>query len=212
MDCPLYWEAVKNQSHPKHKLPLAAAQNNRSRQAESDLQIKETASGKLTTKTVKAVTHVRDIGGAETRSTLEINYEPAAAEAINKVKQNLASKEIEQRLKPEIKRQKMNETILMTRPEPEVFENSTGRGNCNTSKMVTGKPFGITKIGARIRSIITVCVHEVTRILSEPSYQTLMDIDVYAGYISTISLKTPSRALRALLTRGVGTSIRIDNR
>ena len=24
MDCPLFWEAVKDQSHPKHKLSLAA--------------------------------------------------------------------------------------------------------------------------------------------------------------------------------------------
>ena len=57
----------------------------------------------------------------------------------------------------------------MTRPEPESGENSMSRGNCNTLKMVTGKPFGITKIGARIMSIITVGGHEVTRNLSEPS-------------------------------------------
>ena len=36
------------------------------------------------------------------RNALEINYEKAAAEAINKVKQDLAAKEIEQRLKQEI--------------------------------------------------------------------------------------------------------------
>ena len=36
MDCPLFWEAVKNQSHPKHKLTLAAVQNLRNRQAEFD--------------------------------------------------------------------------------------------------------------------------------------------------------------------------------
>ena len=53
------------------------------------------------------------------------------------MKQDLATKEIEQRLKQEIERQKMNETLLMTRPEPEGGENSTGRGNCNTLKMVT---------------------------------------------------------------------------
>ena len=34
MDCPLFWEAVKNQSHPKHKLALAAVQNQRNRQTE----------------------------------------------------------------------------------------------------------------------------------------------------------------------------------
>ena len=44
-------------------------------------------------------------------NSLEINYERAAAEAINKVKQDLATKEIEQRLEQEIKRQKLNETL-----------------------------------------------------------------------------------------------------
>ena len=34
MDCPLFWEAIKNRSHPKHKLALAAVQNQRNRQTE----------------------------------------------------------------------------------------------------------------------------------------------------------------------------------
>ena len=63
MDCPLFSNAVKNQSHPKHKLALAALQNTRNRQAENDLQNKKAASGELSTKTVKAVTEFRDAGG-----------------------------------------------------------------------------------------------------------------------------------------------------
>ena len=59
--------------------------------------------------------------------------------------------------------------------------------------MVTGKPFGITKIGARIMSKITVGGHEVTRNLSESSDQTVMYIDVYADYLSAISPQIPSR-------------------
>ena len=54
--------------------------------------------------------------------------------------------------------------------------------------------------------------HEVKRNLSETSDQTLMHIDVYAENLSTISPQTPSRALRALLTRGGGKSIRADSR
>ena len=192
MEHPLFWEAVKNQSNSKHKLALAAVRNTRNRQAESDLQNKETTSGELTTKIVKAPTHARDIGGDQTKSTLEINYEQVAAEAINKVKQDLATKEIEQQLKQEKERQKMNETLLMTIPKPVVGENLTNRGNCNTLKMMTGKPFDITKIGARIMSKITVGGHEVTRNLSEPSDQKLMHIDVYADYLNTISPQTPS--------------------
>ena len=78
--------------------------------------------------------------------------------------------------------------------------------------MVTGKLFCVTKIGPRILFIITVSGHEVTRNLSEPSDQLLMHIDVYADYLRTISPKTPSRALRLLLTRGGGKSVRIDRR
>ena len=102
IDCPLFWEAVKNQGHPKHKLVLAAVQNTRNRQAENDLQSKEAANGELPMKTVKAVAQVKDVVGAETRSPLVRNYEKADAEAIIRVKQDLATKEIEQRLKHEM--------------------------------------------------------------------------------------------------------------
>ena len=111
MDWPLFWEAVKNQSHPKHKLALAAVQNQRNRQSEFEAKNLETPSAELPTKTVKAVTQVNSSIETRARNTLKINYEKAAAEAINKVKQDLAAKEIEQRLKQEIERQKLNVTL-----------------------------------------------------------------------------------------------------
>ena len=43
------------------------------------------------------------------RNSLEINYERAAAEAINKVMQDLATKEIEQQLKQEKEKQRLND-------------------------------------------------------------------------------------------------------
>ena len=212
MDCPLFWEAVKNQSHPKHKLALAAVQNQRNRQTEFETKNLEAPSTELPTKTVKAVKQVNSAMEATARNGLEINYEKAASEAINKLKQDLATKEIEQRLKQEIDRQRLNETLSCSVPVPEAVAGSTKSGNCNTLKIVTGKPFGKTKIGARIMSIITVGGHEVTRNLSEPSDQTIMHIDVYADYLSAISTHMTSRALRALLTRGGSKSVRVDNR
>ena len=209
MVCPLFWEAVKDQSHPKHKLALAAVQNQRNRQNEFETKNLGAPSTELPTKTVKAVTQVNSGLEARARNTLEINYDKAAAEAINKVKQDLAAKEIEQRLKQEIDRQKFNEALAGSKSTPEAVAGST---KSNTVKMVTGKPFGITKIGARTMSIITVGGHEVTRNLSEPSDQTIKHIDVYADYLSGISLETTSRALRALLTRGGSKSVRVDNR
>ena len=100
----------------------------------------------------------------------------------------------------------------MTRPEPETGENSMGKGNFITLKIITGKPFGFTKNGERIMSIITGGGHEVTRNLSEPSDQTVMHMDVYANYLSAISPQTSSRALRPLLPRSGSKSVRIDNR
>ena len=129
----------------------------------------EAPSTELPTKTVKAVMQVNSAIEATARNALEKNYEKAASEAINKVKQDLATKEIEQRLKQEIDRERLNETLSCSVPVPEAVAWSTKSGNCKTLKMVTGKPFGITKVGARIMSIITVGCHEVTRNLSEPA-------------------------------------------
>ena len=61
-------------------------------------------------------------------------------------------------------------------------------------------------------SIITVGCHDVTRNLSEPSDQTIMHIDVYADYLSTVSPQTTSRAVMALLMRGSSKTVCVDNR
>ena len=195
MDCPLFWEAVKNQSHqvtPNTSWPWR--------------RYRTQVTGK------PRVVQVKNAIEAENKNPLAINYEKAAAEAINKVKQDLATKEIEQRLKQEIERQKLNETLSMSMPIPEAEVGATRGGNCNNLKLVTSKPFGITKIGARIMSKITVGGHEVTRNLSEPSDQTIMHIDVYADYLSAISPQTTSRALMSLLKRGDSKSVRVENR
>ena len=75
MDCPLFWEAVKNQSHSKHRLPSAAVQNQRNRQTEFETKNSEAPSAELPTKTVKAVTQVNSAIQATARNALEINYE-----------------------------------------------------------------------------------------------------------------------------------------
>ena len=125
MDCPLFWEAVKNQSHPKPKLALAAVQNQRNRQGEFETKNLERPSAELPTKTLKAVTQCKSAIEATAKNALEIDYEKAAAEAINKVKQDLAAKEIEQRLKQEIQRQKLNEALSCPQTIPEAVAGST---------------------------------------------------------------------------------------
>ena len=70
------------------------------------------------------IDNVEDTTGNTRHNALEINYEKAAAEAINKVKQDLAAKEIDQRLKQEIERQKMNEAMEFSSIEN--VEDTTG--------------------------------------------------------------------------------------
>ena len=139
-DCPLFWEAVKNQSHPRHKLALAAVQNQRNRQTDFETKKSEAPSAELPTTTVKAVTQVSRAMEAKAMNSLGINFERAAAEVINKVKQDLATKENKQRFKQETERQKLNETLSGLVPKPEAEVGATKNGNCNTLKMVTGKP------------------------------------------------------------------------
>ena len=73
MDCPLFWVEVKNESHPKHKLALAAEQNQRNRQTEFETKHSEAPSAELPTKTLKAVTQVNSAIEATVRNALEIN-------------------------------------------------------------------------------------------------------------------------------------------
>ena len=53
---------------------------------------------------MKAVTQDRSVMESEFGNSLDINYEKAAAEGINKVKHDLVTKEIEQRLRQEIEK------------------------------------------------------------------------------------------------------------
>ena len=92
MDFPLFWEAVKYQNHPKDMLALISVQNTKNRQTEIDTKNSEAPSAELPTKTVEAVTQIKNAIETEAGNSLELNYEKAAAEAINKVKQDLATK------------------------------------------------------------------------------------------------------------------------
>ena len=124
----------------------------------------------LSTESLKAVTEEKETKGVESKGTLENNYQIAAANAINNMKQDLTTKEIEQKLRQEIEKNKEKRHFLHAqRAELEINDNLHFRGNCSTLKMETGKLFGITKIGARIMSNITVGGHEIMRNVREPS-------------------------------------------
>ena len=88
-------------------------QHQRNRQIEFETKNLESPSTELPTKTVKAVMQVNNAIEATAKNALEINYEKAASEAIDKVKQDLATKEIEQRLKQEIDRHRLKQQTVL---------------------------------------------------------------------------------------------------
>ena len=62
---------MKNQNHPKHKLALAAVQNNRNRHPENDLQNKDVKKDELAAKSVTAVAKEKQSLETESKRTLE---------------------------------------------------------------------------------------------------------------------------------------------
>ena len=71
---------------------------------------------------------------------------------LNEVKKDLAMKEIQQKLIQELEKEQKDEALSAARVEPEISDILKIWSNCKILKMQTGKPFGITKIGARIMS------------------------------------------------------------
>ena len=59
-------------------------------------------------------------------------------------------------------------------------------------------------------SIFSVAGHQVVKKLSEPSEITLVHLDIYADYMGEKDPKLDSRAVRALLTTGGPSLMRVD--
>ena len=76
--------------------------------------------------------------------------------------------------------------------------------------VISGRTFGMTKEGTKTMSIISVAGHQVVKKLSEPSAITLVHLDIYADYLREKDPKLDSRAVRALLTTGGPTLMRVD--
>ena len=68
LDCPLFWEAVKNQIYPKHKLAVAAVHNTRNRQAEFDTKNSEAPIAEQSTKNGEGCNANQNCQKAEARN------------------------------------------------------------------------------------------------------------------------------------------------
>ena len=156
----------------------------------------------LAAKKTQAVTEeTREPEPATAADDFKIDYRAAARYALNRVQQELVTKEIEQKVKLELENEKLQEQ-LNTFEAMEVEETKAPSSLSMKLNVISDQRFGMVPQRSKIQSIISVAGHQVIRNLSEPSEFTLMHLDTYADYLRQIEPRAESRAVRELLTTG----------
>ena len=198
-DCPQFWDAVADIKHPRHEEALSGVKSSLLSEAEARRKDKPQ---ELATKKMQAVTkETCDPETVTASDDFKIDYRAAARDALNRVQQELVTKEIEQKVKLELENEKLQEQ-LNTFEATEVEETKAPSSLSMKLNVISNQRFGMVPQGSKIQSIISVAEHQVIRNLSEPSEFTLTHLDTYADYLRQVEPRTESRAVRALLTTG----------
>ena len=156
----------------------------------------------LATKKMQAVTEeICEPGAVTAADDFKIDYRAAARDALNRLRQELVTKEIEQKVKLELENEKLQEK-LNTFEATEVEETKAPSSLSMKLNVISGQRLGMLPHGSKTQSIISVAGHQLIRNLSEPSEFTLMHLDTYADYLRQMEPCTESRAVRALLITG----------
>ena len=129
----------------------------------------------------------------------KIDYRAAASDVLNRVQQELVTKEIEQKVKLELENEKIQKK-LNAFGASEVEETKAPSSLSIKLNEISGPTVGMVPQESRIHSIISVSGHQVIRNQSEPSEFIQMHLDTYADYLRQVEPRTESRAVRALLT------------
>ena len=131
----------------------------------------------------------------------KIDYRAAPRDALNRVQQELVTKEIEQKVKLQLENEKLQEK-LNTFEATEIEKTKAPSSLSMKLNVISGHRFGMVPQGSKTQSIISVAGHKGIRNLSETSEFTLMHLDTLADYLRQVEPRTESRVVRALLTTG----------
>ena len=201
-DCPQFWDAVADIKHPIHEEALSGVKASKARLLSEAEARRKDKPQELPAKKMQAVTEeTREPEPATAADDFKIDYKAAARDALNRVQQELVTKEIEQKVKLELENEKLQEQ-LNTFKATEFEETKAPSSLSMKLNVISGQRFGMVPQGSKIQSIISVAGHQVIRNLSEPSEFTLMHLDTNADYLRQVESRTESRAVRALLTTG----------
>ena len=197
-DCTQFWDAVADAKHSRHEEALSGVKASRARlMNEAESRRKETAPSTFTTKKVKTLTDevVDSSLEAESASPLKVDYDLAAKTALQNVKQELATKEVEQWVRSELESSDLREKFNILSKTTQEEDKQGPRKQGLKLNVISGRTFGMTKEGTKIMSINSVAGHQVVKNLSEPSQITLVHLDIYADYLREKDPKLDSRAV-----------------
>ena len=107
-DCPQFWDAVADIKHPRHEEALSGVKASKARLlSEAEARRKEKPQ-ELATKKMQAVTEETCKPEPVTAADdFKIDYRAAARDVLNRIQQELVTKEIEQKFKLELENQKL---------------------------------------------------------------------------------------------------------
>ena len=188
-DFPQFWDAVADIKHPRPEEALSGVKASKAcllNEAEARSKGKPQ---ELSTEKMQAVTEETcEPEPVTAADDFKIDYRAAARDALNRVRQELVTKEIEQKVKLELENEKLQK--LKTFEATEVEETKAPSSFSMKLNVISGQRFGMVPQGSKIQSIISVAGHQVIRNLSEPSEFTLMHLDTYADYLRQVEPRT----------------------
>ena len=125
-----------------------------------------------------------------------------AQTALQKVQQELATKEIEKWVRSELEKSEVREKLGTLEKTVKAEDNQESRSRNLKLNFRSENTFGMTREGRKIMPTISVAGHQVVKNLSEPSENSPVYLDIYADYLRETDPTLDSRAVRALLTIG----------
>ena len=176
-DCPQFLDAVAEIKHPRYEEALSGLKASKARLLSEAEARRKDKPQELAAKKMQAVTEeTREPEPAFAADDFKINYRAAARDALNRVQQELVTKEIEQKVKLELENEKLQEQLNTF--EATEFEETKAPSSLSMKlNVISGQRFGMVPQGSKIQSIISVAGHQVIRNLSEPSEFNLMHLD-----------------------------------
>ena len=139
---------------------------------------------------MQAVTEeMRELEPVTAADDFKIIYREAARDALNRVQQELVTKEIEQKDNLELENEKTQEKLNAFEAS-EVEETKAPSSLSLKLNVISGQTFGMVAQGSKIQSIVLLAGHQVIRNLSEASELTLMHLDTYADYLRQVVPRT----------------------